>query len=446
MNKNKHIIILGAGESGVGAALLAAQQGCDVFVSDNKIIKPDYKKELKEAGISFEENHSFDKINRADEIVKSPGIPEKSELMLVVRAAGIPVISEIELAYRYCKNSKIIAITGTNGKTTTTALTGEMFKKAGINTAVVGNIGVSFARQVAVAPADYYVVEVSSFQLDDICDFHPDVAVLLNITADHLDRYDYKIENYAASKFRIAANQTADDYFIYCKDDELTNKYIADKPIKSKKIPFSIMESLQEGGFLANEEMHIQLEDDFSVPLFELALKGRHNIYNSMAASISSRTMGIRKSAIRACLTSFKGLPHRMAFVAAVKGVMYINDSKATNINSVWFSLESMEAPVVLILGGVDKGNDYGIIKELVREKVKAIICIGKDNARIHEALAEDVQVIVDASSMKDAVYAAYMLSGKGDVVLLSPACASFDLFNNYEDRGTQFVEAVRNL
>lgn len=447
MSTKKHIVILGAGESGVGAALLARQQGYDVFVSDSKSIKPRYKKELNDAGISFEEGqHSFHKIKIADEVVKSPGIPENCEIMRAIHKESIVVISEVELAYRYCNGQKIIAITGTNGKTTTTALTGDIFKRAGLKYAAVGNIGVSFARQVACDPVDYYIVEVSSFQLDDVHQFRPDVAVLLNITADHLDRYDYKIKNYAAAKFKIAANQTAKDYFIYCKDDALTNKFLQTQPIQSKKIPFSIMEPLQEGGFLANEDMHIKLEDDFSMPLFELALKGRHNIYNSMAASISSRTMGIRNAAIRESLTSFEGVPHRMEFVAAVKGVMYINDSKATNINSVWFSLESMESQVVLILGGIDKGNDYRIIKELVRDKVKAIICLGKDNARIHEILAEDVQVIVNATSMKDAVYASYMLSGKGDVVLLSPACASFDLFNNYEDRGNQFVEAVKNL
>ncbi len=447
MNDNKHIVILGAGESGAGAALLAKQRGYEVFVSDSRPIKAAYKSELEAAGVSFEEGgHSLSKIVRAEEIVKSPGIPESCELMQAVRQSGIPVISEIELAYRFCEGKKIVAVTGTNGKTTTTALTGYIFKQAGCKAAAVGNIGPSFARQVATDPVDYYIVEVSSFQLDDIQRFRPDVAVLLNITADHLDRYEYKLEHYAASKFKIAVNQTTNDYFIYCKDDVLTCKYLSDKPIQSKKIPFSIMEPLQQGGFLENEDMHIKLDDDFSMPLFQLALKGRHNIYNSMAASISSRTMGIRNSTIRECLTSFEGVPHRLEFVAAVKGVMYINDSKATNINSVWFALESMEAPVVLILGGVDKGNDYSIIKELVKEKVKAIICLGKDNTRIHEALAEDVQVIVDTSSMKDAVYAAYMLSGKGDVVLLSPACASFDLFNNYEDRGNQFKETVKEL
>ncbi len=447
MSNNKHIVILGAGESGIGAALLAKQRGYNVFVSEGKNIKAAFKDELEKAEVPFEEGQNTVKeILKAEEIIKSPGIPEACALMCAIRKTDIPVISEIEFAYRYSKDKKIIAITGTNGKTTTTALTGYIFKKAGLKSACVGNIGVSFARQIATDPVDYYIVEVSSFQLDDIKTFKPDVAVLLNITADHLDRYDHKIENYAAAKFKIASRQTGSDYFIYCKDDELTNKYLHDKPIQSKLIPFSIMEPLQEGGFLENENMHIKLEDDFSVPLYELALRGRHNIYNSMAASISSKTMGIRNSSIRECLTSFEGIPHRMAFVAAVRGVMFINDSKATNINSVWFSLENMDGPTILILGGVDKGNDYNIIKDLVREKVKAIICLGIDNSRIHEALEEEVEVMIDTSSMNDAVHAAYMMAEKGDVVLLSPACASFDLFKNFEDRGDQFEEVVRRL
>ncbi len=441
------MVILGAGESGIGAALLAKQKGYDVFVSERGKIKDAFKEELQKAAVRFEEGtHSLNEILDADEIIKSPGIPECNDVMYAVRKSGIPVISEIELAFHYSDGKKIIAITGTNGKTTTTALTGHIFKNAGLKAACVGNIGTSFARQVACEPVDYYIVEVSSFQLDDIKEFRPDVAVLLNITADHLDRYDHKIENYAAAKLKIAANQKDSDYFIYCKDDDLTNKFLRDKPIQSKLIPFSIMEPLQEGGFLENENMHIKLEDDFSVPLFELALKGRHNIYNSMAASISSKTMGIRNSAIRESLTSFEGVPHRMAFVAAVRGIIFINDSKATNINSVWFSLENMERPTILILGGVDKGNDYGIIRELVREKVKAIICLGKENARIHAALSDDVNVMLDTHSMKDAVQAAYMMAEKGDVVLLSPACASFDLFKNFEDRGDQFEAAVRKL
>ena len=442
-----HIVILGAGESGVGAALLAQSKGLEVFVSDSRPIQTAVKMELDQAGIPWEEGrHSTEKILQADEVVKSPGIAEQTPIMLSLRAARIPVIAEIELAYRYHGDGKIIAITGTNGKTTTTALTGHMFATAGLKAACVGNIGVSFARQVATAPVDYYIVEVSSFQLDDIQTFRPDVSVLLNITADHLDRYGYQMDRYAAAKFNITRNQQATDHFVYCQDDPLIRKYLAYTPIQSTQIPFSIMESLPKGGYLENDKMHIKLAEDFSIPLFELALKGRHNIYNSMAASISSRTMGIRNSAIRESLTSFEGVAHRMEFVAAVRGVTYINDSKATNINSVWFSLENMNTPVILIMGGVDKGNDYSIIKELVAEKVKAIICLGTDNRRIHEALSDSVGVMMDTQSMKDAVKAAFMLAEKEDVVLLSPACASFDLFNNYEDRGLQFIEAVKNL
>jgi UDP-N-acetylmuramoylalanine--D-glutamate ligase len=364
-----------------------------------------------------------------------------------IREAGIPVISEIELAYRYVKGSKIIAITGSNGKSTTTALTYHIFNQAGLNAACVGNIGKSFARQVASAPADYYIVEVSSFQLDDINQFRPDVAVLLNITPDHLDRYEYKMENYAKAKFRIVENQTEENYFVYCKDDPETKKYFNRQPINSQTLPFTIMETLQEGAFMEEENMHIKIdEDDMSLSIYELALKGKHNWYNSMAAGISARVMQIRKGSIRESMRTFTGLAHRLEFVATVRGVDFINDSKATNVNSVWFALESMLRPVVLILGGVDKGNDYSFIQELVKEKVKAIVCLGKDNHFIHEAFDKEVPVMVNASDMKDAVHTAYMFSEQGDVVLLSPACASFDLFKNYEDRGDQFKECVRDL
>lgn len=442
------LVILGAGESGIGAALLGKKQGFDVFVSDGGQIKDIYKQELAVNQIPFEEgHHSWDIILGADEIVKSPGIPEKSELMKKVRERGVPVISEIELAWRFSKDKKIIAITGSNGKSTTTALTHHIFRTAGLNAALVGNIGVSYAKQVALEPADYYIIEVSSFQLDDIVEFRPNVAILLNITPDHLDRYDYKMENYAASKFRIAMNQTKEDYFIYCKDDPEIRKYLSTKPIFSEPIPFSIMEPLNEGGFIANDQVNIQVKDEpVIMSMYDLALKGKHNLYNSMAAGIAGRTMDIRKEKIRESLSTFSSLEHRMEYVATVRGVDFINDSKATNVNSVWFALESMERPVILIMGGVDKGNDYSAIRDLVREKVKAIVCLGVDNRPIHEALSKDMEVMVNTDNMKDAVAAAFQLSSKGDVVLLSPACASFDLFKNYEERGRQFKEAVREL
>ncbi|WP_343703327.1 UDP-N-acetylmuramoyl-L-alanine--D-glutamate ligase [Chitinophaga sp.] len=442
------LVILGAGESGIGAALLGKKQGYDVFVSDGGQIKDIYKQELAVNQIAFEEgHHSWDVILGADEIVKSPGIPEKSELMKKVRERGVPVISEIELAWRFSKDKKIIAITGSNGKSTTTALTYHIFKTAGLNAALVGNIGISYARQVAIEPADYYIIEISSFQLDDIVAFKPDVAILLNITPDHLDRYDYKMENYVASKFRIAMNQTKDDYFIYCMDDPEIRNYLATKPIYSEPIPFSIMEQLKEGGFIENDQVNINVKDEpVIMSMYDLALKGKHNLYNSMAAGIAGRTMDIRKEKIRESLSTFKSLEHRMEYVATVRGVDFINDSKATNVNSVWFALESMERPVILIMGGVDKGNDYSAIRELVREKVKAIICLGVDNRPIHEALSKDMEVMVNTDNMKDAVNAAFQLASKGDVVLLSPACASFDLFKNYEERGRQFKEAVREL
>jgi UDP-N-acetylmuramoylalanine--D-glutamate ligase len=442
------LVILGAGESGIGAALLGKQKGFEVFVSDGGQIKDIYKQELAVNNIPFEEgHHSWNIVLEADEIVKSPGIPEKSELMKKVRERGVSVISEIEFAWRFSKDKKIIAITGSNGKSTTTALTYHIFRTAGLNAALVGNIGISYARQVALEPADYYVIEISSFQLDDIRDFKPDVAILLNITPDHLDRYDYKMENYVASKFRIAMNQTKEDFFIYCKDDPEIRHYLETKPIYSEPIPFSIMEPLKEGGFIENEQLNIHVKDEpVIMSMYDLALKGKHNLYNSMAAGIAGRTMDIRKEKIRESLASFKSLEHRMEYVATVRGVDFINDSKATNVNSVWFALESMERPVVLIMGGVDKGNDYSAIRDLVREKVKAIICLGVDNRPIHEGLSKDIEVMVNTDNMKDAVAAAFRMSSKGDVVLLSPACASFDLFKNYEERGRQFKEAVREL
>ncbi len=443
-------MILGAGESGIGAALLGRQQGFDVFVSDGGTIKETYKKELDEAAIAYEEGtHSFERILSADCIVKSPGIGEKNELMKKVRAAGIEVCSEIEFGFRYKGDSKIIAITGSNGKSTTTKLTYHILKTAGYDVAMVGNIGFSFAWQIVKKPCAWYVIEVSSFQLDDIHSFRPDVAVLLNITPDHLDRYEYKFENYVNAKFRIAENQTKEDYFIINQDDTTITNHIANHSIHSNTIFFTMNESnmTNDGGYIEGENIHIQFGgEDMNMSIHDLSIKGKHNQFNSMAAGISARIAGIRKEKIRESFSSFEGLEHRLEYVATVRGVEFINDSKATNVNSVWFALESMKTPVVLILGGQDKGNDYNEIMELVQDKVKAIVCMGLDNAPIHAAFDGVIDDIIDTQSATEAVKAAYTLANAGDTVLLSPACASFDLFKNYEDRGRQFKEAVRAL
>jgi UDP-N-acetylmuramoylalanine--D-glutamate ligase len=444
----KKLIILGAGESGVGAALLAKQQAFDVFVSDRGTIAEDHKNELTLNGIDFEEGvHSKEKILSASLIVKSPGIPEKNELIKEIRKKGIELISEIELAYRYKGNSKVVAITGSNGKTTTTALIYHICKTAELNCAMVGNIGFSFARQVAVQPKQWYIVEVSSFQLDDIKTFRPDVAILTNITEDHLDRYEYKFENYIKSKFRIIENQTADDFFIYNDDDEVTKKYLNQFINRAKQLQISMSKQLPEGAYIINSEMNIKWKnEEMTMSIEDFAVKGKHNQYNTMAAGLSATLMGIRKEKIRDAVQTFESLEHRMATVATIRGVEFINDSKATNTNSTWYALESMTKPVVLILGGVDKGNDYAFLKDLVKEKVKAIVCMGIDNKKIHEAFGNEVALMVNTQSTKDAVQAAFHFADKGDVVLLSPACASFDLFKNFEDRGMQFIEAVKDL
>jgi len=444
----KKIVILGAGESGVGTALLATQQGYDVWVSDAGAIAEHYKAELQEAQVGFEEGqHTAEKIMDADEVMKSPGIPEKNELVKKIRAQQIPIISEIEFAYRYKGNSKIIAITGSNGKTTTTALVYHICKVAALEAAMVGNIGYSFARQVAIEPKPLYVAEISSFQLDDIKTFRPDVAILTNITEDHLDRYDYKIENYINSKFRIAMNQKAEDILIYNLDDEVTVKHIDNYSIKSTLAPITMSKQLPQGAYLLNAKMHLKWKnEEMQMSIEDFALKGKHNQYNSMAASLASTAVDIRKDKIREALQTFESLEHRMEPVATVRGVSFINDSKATNVNSTWFALESMEAPVILILGGVDKGNDYSLIKDLVKEKVKAIVCMGTENRKIHEAFGDIVALMVNTGNATEAVQAAFHFANKGDVVLLSPACASFDLFKNYEDRGNQFKHAVKDL
>lgn len=444
----KKLIILGAGESGVGAAILAKQKGYDVFVSDAGEIKDHFKNELLQYEIAFEEKkHSEEKILNADEVMKSPGIPEKNELVKKIRAKEIPVISEIELAFRYKGNSKIIAITGTNGKTTTTALTYHICKTGGADCALVGNIGDSFAKQVALDPKPLYVVEVSSFQLDDIKTFRPDVAILTNITEDHLDRYEYRMENYISSKFRITMNQGPEDIFIYCMDDEITERNINNYTIKSTLYPITMKKELPQGAYISNAAMHLKWKgEEMKMSIQDFALKGKHNQYNSMAASLASVAVDIKKEHVRESLQTFQSLEHRMEPVSTIKGVEFINDSKATNVNSTWFALESMNKPTILILGGVDKGNDYSILMDLVKEKVKAIVCMGTDNRKIHEAFGSVVSLMVNTASAEEAVQAAFHFATKGDVVLLSPACASFDLFKNYEDRGKQFKQAVKNL
>ncbi|MFT3979771.1 MAG: UDP-N-acetylmuramoyl-L-alanine--D-glutamate ligase [Ferruginibacter sp.] len=444
----KRMVILGAAESGIGAALLAKQQGYDVFVSDGGAIKGNFKAELLQHNIAFEENqHSEDAILNADEVMKSPGIPEKAPLVKKIRAKQIPVISEIELAYRYKGDSKIIAITGSNGKTTTTSLIYHICTHAGVDCALVGNIGFSFAKQVAVDPKPLYVAEISSFQLDDIKTFRPDVAVLVNITEDHLDRYDYKLQNYVDSKFRIVMNQTEEDVFVYNLDDETTMKNLNNYTIKSRLAPITMSKELPQGAYLANAKMHLKWKtEEMQMSVDDFTLKGKHNQYNSMAASMAATAIDIRKEKIREALQTFESLEHRMEPVGTVRGITFINDSKATNINSTWYALESMNNPVILILGGVDKGNDYSLLRDLVKEKVKAIVCMGTDNRKIHEAFGDIVSLMVNTENANDAVKAAYHFANKGDVVLLSPACASFDLFKNYEDRGNQFKQAVKDL
>ncbi len=445
------IVVLGAGESGNGAALLAKQKGMDVWVSEYGKIKQAYKEELVAAGIDFEEGkHSLDKILQADWVIKSPGISNEVPVVKAIKQQGIPIISEIEFAYYFKGGSKIIAITGSNGKTTTTSLTMHLLQTGGYDVAMVGNIGFSFAKQIALAPKAWYVIEVSSFQLDDIIDFRPDIAVLTNITPDHLDRYDGKFENYAAAKFLITKNQTPADLFILNLDDEATSKYLDTININARIIKITMDENKlnnEDGAFVDQGEVHLKLNNDYlGLPIVDLSIKGKHNLYNTMAAGISAMAAGLRSTALQESFSSFKGLEHRLEFVATIRGVEFINDSKGTNLNSVWFALESMTKPTILILGGKDKGNDYNEIMDQVLDKVKAIVCMGKDNNAIIQSFEGKVQNIADTSSAKEAVAAAYALAESGDVVLLSPGCASFDLFENYEDRGRQFKQAVKEL
>lgn len=447
----KKLVILGSGESGTGAALLAKQQGYDVFVSDKSAIAPVYKDELLKAGIEFEEgSHDETRILAADEVIKSPGIPDTVPLIQQLLKKGTPVISEIEFA-SFFTDAYIIAITGTNGKTTTTSLVYHLLKKAGFNVACGGNIGTSFARLVAHGNYDYYVLEISSFQLDNMYRFKANIAVLTNITPDHLDRYNYELQNYVNAKFRILQNQAAEDCFIYCADDEITSANLQRFYVNATALPFSIQKELQQGAWVKDRQMLVSVSSDhssnpFHMYLNELALKGKHNTYNSMAAAIVGQVLSIRKEVIRESLTDFENVEHRLEPVATVQGIEFINDSKATNVNSAWYALESMEKPVIWIAGGVDKGNDYEMLKPLIKEKVRMIVCLGIDNRKIHEAFQRDVEMIVNTTSAKEAVHVAYKLAKRDEVVLLSPACASFDLFENYEDRGRQFKKAVREL
>ncbi len=441
------ITVLGGGESGTGAAILAKRKGFEVFLSDSGMLKDIYQKMLNDEGIEWEHGqHSEERILSATEVIKSPGIPEKAPLIKKLRAQNTPVISEIEFAARYT-NAKMICITGTNGKTTTTLLTYHILKNAGLNVGLAGNIGHSFAYQVATENFDFYVLELSSFMLDDMYEFKADIAILTNITPDHLDRYEYKIENYVDSKFRITQNQTPADYFIYCVDDELTQSGLERHKINATMIPFSIQQELKEGAFLNGNNININiLNHTFIMTIQELALQGKHNVYNSMASGIASRLLEIRSESLKQSLSDFKNAEHRLEHVAKIQNVEFINDSKATNVNSAWYALESVNTPIVWIAGGVDKGNDYTILKNLVKDKVRAIVCLGVDNEKLHEAFSDVVDVMVNASSAKEAAELSYHLAQKGDTVLLSPACASFDLFKNYEDRGEQFKAAVKEL
>jgi UDP-N-acetylmuramoylalanine--D-glutamate ligase len=440
---------LGAGESGVGAAILAKKEGFEVFVSDAGTIKAQYKSELQKLAIPFEEGqHSSDQILEAGEIIKSPGIPETTNIVQQALIKNIPVISEIEFAARFSK-AILIGITGTNGKTTTANLTYHIMKKAGLNAALCGNVGNSFARQVALEDKAFYVLELSSFQLDGMETVSLDYAVLLNITADHLDRYD-SMEQYVQSKFRISKNQKTAQKFIYCADDQEIITYLNKHKLKAHMLPFTISNTeLMEGAWLIDQTMNIKLNQPnvhFSMSINQLTIAGRHNTYNSMAAAIIANSLLIRKEVIRESLSDFKNVEHRLEFVARVKGIQFINDSKATNVNAAWYALESVDKPLIWIAGGVDKGNDYEMLKPLVKEKVRIIICLGKNNIKLHQAFRKEVDMMINASSAEEAVDLAYGLGQNGETVLLSPACASFDLFDNYEDRGNKFKRAVRQL
>jgi UDP-N-acetylmuramoylalanine--D-glutamate ligase len=444
--RGKHIVVLGAGESGVGAAILAQKECASVFVSDKSAIKPAFEKELIDYNIPYEaEQHTLDKILAADVVIKSPGIPEKVAVVQALRKKNISIVSELEFGAAF-SSAKFIAITGSNGKTTTTLLIHHLLKKAGFDVGLAGNVGASLARQVAEKDHEWFVLEISSFQLDDMYDFKADIGLLLNITPDHLDRYDYQMKNYINSKFRIIQNQGKNDWFIYNLDDPIIVEEIKKRKLEMQTATFSIKQTVALGGYSDSKQITINIKDQFSMSIHDLAMKGKHNTQNSLAAGIAGRILEIRKDVVRESLSDFQNVEHRLEYVARVNGIEFINDSKATNINSTWYALESMEKPTVWIVGGVDKGNDYGELIDLVKNKVKAIICLGTENAKIIEAFKGTVSTIVEASSAAEAVAFGYRLATKDETVLLSPACASFDLFENYEDRGNQFKSAVRNL
>ena len=445
-SEGKHIVILGAGESGVGAAILAQKMGWVVYVSDFGLIKENFKSELNDNSIKWEEGgHNLDVILNADIVVKSPGIPDKAAVIVKIKEKGIRIVSEIEFAGFYNK-AKTICITGSNGKTTTTMLTYHILKKAGIKVGLAGNVGFSFAKQVAEDNYDWFVLELSSFQLDDMQEFKADIAILTNITPDHLDRYNYVMQNYVDSKFRILQNQTQNDWFIYNYDDPIIRSEVEKRTITAQTAPFSLKEEMKLGGFADEKQLTINIKEQFTMSIHDLALKGKHNTQNSLASGIASRILEIRKEVVRESLEDFVNVEHRLEFVAKVNGIEFINDSKATNVNSTWFALESMDKPTVWIVGGVDKGNDYAELMDLVRDKVKAIICLGVDNKKLMETFSGVIPTIVEARSAMEAVAYGYRLAKKDESVLLSPACASFDLFENYEDRGNQFKDAVRAL
>ncbi|OGS71792.1 MAG: UDP-N-acetylmuramoylalanine--D-glutamate ligase [Flavobacteria bacterium RIFCSPLOWO2_12_FULL_35_11] len=441
------LAILGAGESGVGTAILGKQKGYDVFVSDQGIIAEKYKEVLLNNDILFEEGkHSESKILDADIVMKSPGIPEKVPLVKQLKSKGIPVISEIEFASKYT-DAVIVGITGSNGKTTTTMLVNHILRRANLNAGMGGNIGDSFAQQVAENRYDIHVLELSSFQLDGIVDFAPHIAIITNITPDHLDRYDYKFENYIHSKFRITENQTENDFLIYDFDDAVISNWLKNNKTKATLLPFSIEKELEQGVYLKNDNIIIKYKtEETLMNIATLALKGKHNTKNAMAASMATSLLKVRKDTIRESLEDFEGAEHRLEMVLKINGVQYINDSKATNVNATFYALDSVKAPIVWIVGGVDKGNDYLDLMPMVREKVKAIICLGLDNQKIIQTFSNVVDLIVETAGAEEAVKVAYKIAEKGDSVLLSPACASFDLFENYEDRGNKFKEAVRTL
>ena len=443
----KRIVILGGGESGTGAAILAKKQGFEVFLSDLSEIKTHYKALLNEYQIPWEEKqHTEVLILNADEVIKSPGIPDKAPIIKKLKLQGTPVISEIEYAGRYTR-AKMICITGSNGKTTTTMLLYHILKNAGLNVGLAGNVGQSLALQVANTTCDYYVVELSSFQLDGMTEFKADIAILLNITPDHLDRYEYNFQNYVDSKFRITQNQTEEDAFIFWENDPVVMDELKKRNIHSTMYPFAIERNEKTKAFIEQDELIIKtLKTLFTMPTSELALQGIHNTYNSMAAGLAASIVNVRKESIRQSLQDFQGVEHRLEYVATVKNIRFINDSKATNVNSCWYALQSMKTPVVLILGGTDKGNDYSEIEELIHEKVKGLVFLGLDNKALHAYFDDKISEITDVQSMEDAVKVAYKMANHGDTVLLSPCCASFDLFKSYEDRGTQFKSWVRNL